>query len=49
MQVGHPVAIALNYSSDFFRHTRIRGTVEQNAAGVPQQPERAVGDDDCTD
>ena len=48
MQVGNPVAIALNYSSDFFHHTRIRGTVEQNAAGVPQQSERPVRDHNRT-
>ncbi len=49
MQVGDLVALGLDRLADFLGHARIRRPVEQDAAGVAQQSDRPVGDDDRAD
>ena len=49
VQVGDAVALAFDHLADSLRHARIRRAIEQDAAGIAQQPDRPVGDDERAD
>ena len=49
MQVGDLIALALDQLADPLGHAWIRRAVEQDAAGIAQQPDRPVGDDHRAD
>src|SRR4030088_601535 len=49
MQVGDLVSLAFDYHTNSLCHKRIRRAVEQDAAGIAQQPNRPVCDDKCAD
>src|SRR6266446_7106758 len=44
MQIGDAVSVAFDHHANVLGHARIRRAVEQDAAGVAQQPKRPVGD-----
>ncbi len=49
MQIGDPVALAFDDGADSFCHPWIRRAIEQDAAGIAQQPNGPVGDDKRAD
>src|SRR6266404_8780971 len=44
MQIGDAISVAFDHPANFLGHARIRRAVEQDAAGVAQQPKRPIGD-----
>ncbi len=49
VQVGDLIALAFDRLANFLGHARIGRAIEQDAAGIAQQPNRPVGDNERAD